>query len=105
MVGRLILGLTALNQSAWFEARLPTAFHVVLAGFLLVLGAFTSGLPTIEPSSGRSAFGRTAESASGAELNVRSWREAATSVQPNKWGRVGPRHSGRRRVSENRRIG
>lgn len=40
MVGRLVLGLTALSHIAWFDARLPTGFHLVLASFLLVLGAF-----------------------------------------------------------------
>ena len=37
---RLIIGLTVATDHFWFSARLPTAFHFVLAGFVLVYGWF-----------------------------------------------------------------
>jgi hypothetical protein len=38
MLLRLALGLTICPESRWFTSRLPTAFHLVLASFLLVTG-------------------------------------------------------------------
>lgn len=45
MCMRLIIGLTVAPDHYWFSARLPTLFHLVLAGFLLIYGRFhlTSG--------------------------------------------------------------
>lgn len=40
MSGRLILGLTALSDVAWFTNRLSTTFHFVLAAFVLLIGLF-----------------------------------------------------------------
>jgi len=37
---RLIVGLTIAPDHFWFGARLPTLFHLVLAGFILVYGRF-----------------------------------------------------------------
>jgi hypothetical protein len=40
MLFRLLAGLTLLQHLPWFQARLPTIFHLVLASFLLVLADF-----------------------------------------------------------------
>lgn len=40
MAVRLGLGLTVLRHVPWFASYLPTAFHFVLAGFLLTLGMY-----------------------------------------------------------------
>ena len=40
MLGRLMLGLTALEGHPWFDKPIPSFFHLVLAGFLLVAGHF-----------------------------------------------------------------
>jgi hypothetical protein len=40
MVLRLTLGFTLLATHSWFSHYLPTFFHFVLAGFVLVLGHF-----------------------------------------------------------------
>lgn len=40
MLFRLIGGLTFLAHAAWFQARIPTLFHLVLASFLLVLAHY-----------------------------------------------------------------
>jgi hypothetical protein len=40
MVARLVLGLTVLSHSRWFASAVPTVFHLVLAGWLLVYGHF-----------------------------------------------------------------
>jgi len=40
MVVRLTLGLTLFPGHHWFDKPLPTFFHLVLAAYLLVLGAF-----------------------------------------------------------------
>jgi hypothetical protein len=40
MLFRLVGGLTFLQHLAWFQAMLPTLFHLVLAAFLLVLADF-----------------------------------------------------------------
>ena len=37
---RLIIGLTVATDHFWFNAWLPTVFHFVLAGFVLVCGWF-----------------------------------------------------------------
>ncbi len=37
---RLIIGLTVATDHFWFSAWLPTTFHFVLAGFVLVYGWF-----------------------------------------------------------------
>lgn len=42
MVMRLLLGLTLLSGHDWFDKPVPTLFHLVLAGFLLVLAAYHS---------------------------------------------------------------
>lgn len=38
MATRLVAGLTFLADDPWFSKSLPALFHLVLAGFLLVLG-------------------------------------------------------------------
>ncbi len=40
MVARLVLGATVLSDVRWFASPVPTLFHLVLAGYLLVLGRF-----------------------------------------------------------------
>ncbi len=40
MLARLVLGLTILSQSRWFASPVPTMFHLVLAGWVLVYGHF-----------------------------------------------------------------
>ncbi|HZO44487.1 MAG TPA: hypothetical protein VFB68_01265 [Xanthobacteraceae bacterium] len=40
MLFRLVAGLTLLRHVPWFDALLPTEFHLVLAAFLLVLADF-----------------------------------------------------------------
>ena len=40
MIVRLALGLTLLDGHGWFDRPLPTGFHIVLASFLLVVGAY-----------------------------------------------------------------
>jgi hypothetical protein len=42
---RLVVGLTLAPDHFWFGATLPTVFHLVLASFLLVCGAFHSERP------------------------------------------------------------
>jgi hypothetical protein len=42
MLARLSLGATVLASSHWFSAWLPTIFHLVLASFVLLVGAFHS---------------------------------------------------------------
>ena len=37
---RLILGFTAFSHLRWFASPIPTAFHLVLAAFLLLYGRF-----------------------------------------------------------------
>ena len=51
MVARLALGLTVLSGHHWFDKPVPTLFHLVLAGFLLVLASYhsdTEGTPGAE---------------------------------------------------------
>ncbi|NOT24758.1 MAG: hypothetical protein HOP16_01535 [Acidobacteria bacterium] len=38
MLARLLLGLTLLAHVRWFASPIPTAFHLVLATYLLVFG-------------------------------------------------------------------
>ena len=38
MLFRLVAGLTFAAEQSWFSVRIPTAFHLVLASFLLSLG-------------------------------------------------------------------
>ncbi|MDH5736866.1 MAG: hypothetical protein OEZ23_01085 [Gammaproteobacteria bacterium] len=40
MLARFLLSLTLLQTHPWFGATLPAAFHMVLAGFLIVLGFY-----------------------------------------------------------------
>ena len=40
MATRLVLGRTLLRGSGWFDAPIPSCFHLVLAAFLLVAGHF-----------------------------------------------------------------
>jgi hypothetical protein len=40
MMARLILGATVLRDVRWFASPVPTLFHLVLAGYLLLLGRF-----------------------------------------------------------------
>jgi hypothetical protein len=40
MTARLLLGATILRDHSWFARPLPTVFHMVLAGWLLVYGCF-----------------------------------------------------------------
>lgn len=40
MIGRLTIGLSGLSSNPWFSYYLPTFFHFVLAGFMLVVGVF-----------------------------------------------------------------
>ena len=40
MLVRLLLGLTIMRDSRWFTSYLPTAFHLVLATWLLTYGHF-----------------------------------------------------------------
>ena len=40
MVVRFVLGATVLSDVRWFASPVPTLFHLVLAGYLLVLGHF-----------------------------------------------------------------
>lgn len=39
MLTRMILGLTFLAGHPWFDRPLPTAFHIVLAGYMLILSS------------------------------------------------------------------
>jgi hypothetical protein len=40
MLVRLVLGLTILGDRRWFASPIPTAFHLVLAAFVLLYGHF-----------------------------------------------------------------
>ena len=42
MAVRLVLGATLLSGSSWWCAPIPSIFHLVLAGFLIVAGHFHS---------------------------------------------------------------
>jgi hypothetical protein len=40
MVVRLFVGLTGLSEYHWFHSYLPTLFHFVISGYLIVVGYF-----------------------------------------------------------------
>lgn len=40
MMARLLIGLTGLSERHWFHSYLPILFHLVLSGYLLVVGYF-----------------------------------------------------------------
>ena len=40
MAVRLVLGLSVLSHSGWFSTWIPTVFHLVLAGKLLLISAY-----------------------------------------------------------------
>ena len=40
MAVRLVLGLSVLSHSGWFSTWIPTVFHLVLAGKLLLIAAY-----------------------------------------------------------------
>ena len=40
MAVRLVLGLSVLSDSGWFSTWIPTVFHLVLAGKLLLIAAY-----------------------------------------------------------------
>ena len=40
MLARLLLGMTVYRQTRWFTSYLPTAFHLVLASWILLYGQF-----------------------------------------------------------------
>jgi len=40
MTARLFIGLTGLSEHYWFRSYLPTLFHFVLSGYLIVVGYF-----------------------------------------------------------------
>lgn len=45
MATRLVIGLADLSPAAWFHRPIPSVFHLVLASFVLVLGAWHRDLP------------------------------------------------------------
>lgn len=40
MVTRFVIGVTGLSQHTWFRSYLPTLFHFVVSGYLIVVGYF-----------------------------------------------------------------
>jgi len=60
MVFRLIAGLTFAGGGGWLDARLPTVFHLVLAGFLLLWMHHESCRGEGVASAGRTAAGEGA---------------------------------------------
>ena len=58
---RLIAGLTFATGGGWLDARLPTIFHLVLAGFLLVWMHHESGGREREEGAGVAAAGTRAQ--------------------------------------------
>jgi hypothetical protein len=46
-LGRVALGLLAPDAPAWFRAWIPAAFHVVLAGFVLVVSVYHLRKPSL----------------------------------------------------------
>jgi hypothetical protein len=61
MTVRLGVGIFVPTSGRWFHAPLPTAFHFVLASFVLVVGAFHR----VATSSGDRRLARSAPSRSG----------------------------------------
>lgn len=49
---RLTIGLTVAPDHFWFSAKLPTTFHFVLAGFVIVYGWFHYKLSVVVNSQG-----------------------------------------------------
>lgn len=56
MAARLALGLTVLSSHFWFSSYLPTAFHLVLATFVVVVGMRYRKLRAESVSSGNTAI-------------------------------------------------
>jgi hypothetical protein len=53
MTARLVLGGTVLRGHWWFDAPLPSTFHLVLASYVLVIGSFhVRGRAPIQPTFG-----------------------------------------------------
>jgi hypothetical protein len=50
MAARLVLGLTVLHHVRWFDAPLPSLFHLVLAAMVLTLASFHLGGGNERPS-------------------------------------------------------
>jgi hypothetical protein len=48
-LGRIAVGLAVLDAHAWFKAWIPAFFHVVLAGFVLVLSFYHLSGPVPTP--------------------------------------------------------
>jgi len=40
MAARLFVGLTGMSEHYWFHSYLPTLFHFVISGYLIVVGYF-----------------------------------------------------------------
>ena len=40
MIVRLLLGLTLLTEQSWFSNYLPTAFHIILAAYVIIVGVY-----------------------------------------------------------------
>lgn len=49
MAARLFIGLTGFSEHHWFQSYLPTLFHFVLAGYLIVVGYFHLHATTRRP--------------------------------------------------------
>jgi hypothetical protein len=66
MVARLAVGATILRGHSWFDRPLPTIFHMVLAGCLLVYGHFHFTMVRLKaPAFARSAPARPRRSLGG----------------------------------------
>ena len=50
MAARLVLGLTVLHAIRWFDAPLPSMFHLVLASMVLALASFHLGRVEARPT-------------------------------------------------------
>ncbi len=50
VLARSVIGVLQLSESAWFDEPLPTAFHGVLASFVLLLGWHWSARETAQPA-------------------------------------------------------
>ena len=49
MVARLFIGVTGISEHHWFHSYLPTLFHFVLSGYLIVMGYFHLQTTTRRP--------------------------------------------------------
>ena len=47
-VARILIGVTLPNADAWFKAGIPAFFHLVLAGFIIVLARYNLSVPNSE---------------------------------------------------------